>query len=380
MLEHWTSEEIFFSGDQFFERLIKDIDDAKSYITIEMYIFKDDALGRKVADQLIAAQVRGVKIQIVVDGIGSYDFFNQLHQRFKKNGIQVKMFNPLPFYHPYYGKLTLIRKIQVLGLRLLRINSRNHRKIITIDGNIMFTGSYNLTAEHTQLHIEAAWKDIGMRVTGKQVKFAILNFKRVWKLRDYYRYRRQIKSDKLPEWKDAPIRLNQTLIMRRYFYKNFLDRIDLSQKRIWLTTPYFIPKRRMIKLLARAAKRGVDVRILISFQTDVPIFRTLQYFYYEYLLKKGVKIFQYTNTILHAKSYIIDDWYTIGSSNLNHRSFMHDLEVDLIVQEEKNMRKIEQDFLESTQDSTPITMNLLNKRPLIDKILARLFFIFKYWF
>jgi cardiolipin synthase len=168
--------------------------------------------------------------------------------------------------------------------------------------------------------------------------------------------------------------------MRRYFYKNFLDRIDLSQKRIWLTTPYFIPKRRMIKLLARAAKRGVDVRILISFQTDVPIFRTLQYFYYEYLLKKGVKIFQYTNTILHAKSYIIDDWYTIGSSNLNHRSFMHDLEVDLIVQEEKNMRKIEQDFLESTQDSTPITMNLLNKRPLIDKILARLFFIFKYWF
>jgi cardiolipin synthase len=380
MLTTWNTEEVFFDGDLFFNRLIKDIDEAQSYITIEVYMFSDDLLGRKFAAHLIAAHQRGVKIQIVVDGVGSHGFSDKLQSLFLKKGIVVKIYNPLPLYHPYYGNLTHWRKLQIFSIRVLRLNKRNHRKIYTIDGNILYTGSFNVTAEHTRYHHEKAWKDMGVRVTGENVSFAILNFKKIWKLRDYYRYKKQTKHQLRVHWKSFPLRLNHTVFMRRYYYKHFLNRIQQAEQRIWLTTPYFIPKRRLIRALGKAAKRGVDVRLLISLKNDVKLFRTLQYFYYSYLLNKGVKVYHYTDTVLHAKNYIIDDWISIGSSNLNHRSFMHDLEVDLTLQDEKNMNLVENNFLESLQEENSISLESLNQRPFLDRFLCRLFFIFKYWF
>lgn len=380
MSQIWKTEEIFFDGDEYFDRLIKDIDQAQHYITVEIYIFNDDMLGRKIVAHLINAHQRGVKVQIIVDGVGSYDFFDKLHGIFQKRGIIVKIYNPLPFYHPYYGKLSFLRKLQIFSIRLLRLNKRNHRKIITIDHSIMYSGSFNITAEHTRYHVEKAWKDMGVRVTGDHVRFAVLNFKRTWKLRDYYRYKKQLRGKANINWRHSPLRLNHTLFMKRYFYKNFLRRIHQSQEKIWLMTPYFIPKRRLIRALGKAAKRGVDVRLLISSRTDVELFRWLQYFYYSYLLAKGVKVYQYTDSVLHAKNYIIDDWMTIGSTNLNHRSFLHDLEVDVIVQDDKKKKEVEEHFLKSLESQKTITIEGLKQRPLWDRILSRLFFLFKYWF
>lgn len=380
MSQFWKTEDIFYDGDEYFDSLIKDIDQAQHYITVEIYIFNDDLLGKKITAHLINAHQRGVKVQIIVDGIGSYGFFDKLHGIFQKKGIMVKMYNPLPFYHPYYGKLSFIRKMQVFGARLWRLNRRNHRKIITIDHTIMYTGSFNFTAEHTRYHLEKPWKDMGVRVTGEHVKFAVLNFKKIWKLRDFYRYKKQLKGAVNLNWRQSPLRLNNTLFMKRYYYKNFLQKIQKAEKRIWLMTPYFIPKRRLIRTLGKAAKKGVDVRVIISLKTDVQFFRWLQYFYYAYLLKKGVKVYQYTDAVLHAKSYIIDDYITIGSTNLNHRSFIHDLEVDLAIQDEDNKRTIEEHYLTSTLTQKVITLEGLKHRPLWDRVLSRLFFLFKYWF
>ena len=145
-------------------------------------------------------------------------------------------------------------------------------------------------------------------------------------------------------------------------------------------TPYFIPKRRLIRALGKAAKRGIDVRILISQKTDIHVFKWLQYFYFAYLLKNGVKVYQFTESVLHAKNYIIDDFMTIGSTNLNHRSFIHDLEVDLEVQDEHNKKMIEDNFLKSSMYQKSITLEGLRQRPMWDRFLSRLLFIFKYWF
>lgn len=380
MLQYWNTEEIFVDGDEYFDRLIKDIDQAQHYITVEMYIFNDDMLGRKLVAHLIGAHQRGVKVQIIVDGVGSYLFFDKLHGIFQKKGILVKMYNPLPFYHPFYGKLNFFRKLQIMSVRLWRLNKRDHRKIITIDNTIMYTGSFNITAEHTRYHTDKPWKDMGVRVTGDNVRFAVLNFKKNWKLRDYFRYKKQLKRTISLNWRNSPLRLNHTLFMKRFFYKNFLQRIHRAQSRIWLMTPYFIPKRRLIRALGKAAKRGVDVRILISSRTDVEFFRWLQYFYYPYLINKGVKVYQYTESVLHAKNYIIDDWTTVGSTNLNHRSFIHDLEVDLVIQKEENLKLVEQHYLTSLENQKDITQESLKQRPLWGRALSRLFFLFKYWF
>lgn len=380
MSSFWDSEQIFFDGDSYFESLFKDIDQARDYITVEMYIFNDDAIGKKLTAHLISAHQRGVKVQIVVDGIGSYNFFNKLHQVFRKKGVLVKIYNPLPLIHPYYGNLTFLRRLNIFGARLWRMNRRDHRKIITIDQNIMYSGSFNVTAEHTKYHFEKPWKDMGIRVTGDHVKFAVLNFKKVWKLRDYYRFKKQNKKSININWKSSPLRLNQTIYMKRFFFKNFLQRINKAENRVWLMTPYFIPKRRLIRALGKAARRGVDVRLLISQKTDVHFFKWLQYFYYAYLIKKGVKVYQYTECVLHAKNYIIDDFMTIGSTNLNHRSFIHDLEVDLVIQDEDNKRKVAEHFLTSSESQHQITLDGLQKRPWWDRFLSRLFFLFKYWF
>lgn len=380
MSNFWKDEKIFYDGDDYFDQLIQDIDKAKIYITIEIYIFNDDILGKKLTSHLINAHLRGVVVEIIVDGIGSYGFFDKLYGIFVKKGIMVKMYNPLPFYHPYEGRLSSIRKIQVFGIRLWSLNRRNHRKIITIDHQIMYTGSFNFTEEHTHYHREKAWKDMGVRVLGDHVRFAVLNFKKIWKLKDFFRYKKQNLGMINLNWRHSPLRLNTTLFMKQYYYKNFLQKIQKAETQIWLMTPYFIPKRRLIRAIGKAANRGVDVRILISLNTDVKFFRWLQYFYYAYLVKKGVKIYQYTDSILHAKSYILDDFIMIGSTNLNHRSFIHDLEVDLVIQDEDNKRQIKEHFLASTITQKAINLGSLKNLPLWERFLSRLFFLFKYWF
>ncbi len=378
-MSYWESEELIFNGDEYFDRLIRDIEAARESITVEVYTFNDDLLGKKLAAHLVAAHIRGVKVQVIVDGVGSYNFYERLYGVFEKKGIQVKTFNPLPFLHPFYGNVTFVRKFQKFFLRAMRLNKRNHRKIVTIDENIMYSGSFNFTAEHTSFFHANAWKDIGIRVTGQMVKYAVLNFKRNWRLRDYYRYKKQLKKLPRSNWRHSPLRMNHTLMMKRYFYKNFMNHIHRAQKRIWFVTPYFIPRRRIIRLLGAAAERGVDVRLLTTWKTDIKLFRTLQFFYYPYLLSKGVKVFQYSDSVLHAKNYIIDDWMTVGSTNLNHRSLIHDLEVDLVIQEETNKKMLEEYFLEMTGKLELVSIESMKARTFLDRIMGRLYFLFRYW-
>ncbi len=167
--------------------------------------------------------------------------------------------------------------------------------------------------------------------------------------------------------------------MKIFFQKQFLNRLNTATVRAWLMTPYFIPKRALIKSLAKASRRGIDVKLILSLKSDVGIFRTLQTFYYPFLIKSGVKIYLYQESVLHAKAYIFDQWMTVGSSNLNHRSLMHDLEVDLIIQSEQNHKVIEVDFEKTISLLKPLTLEDLKQRSLMDQLLAKLFFIFRYW-
>ncbi len=379
MSSYWEKEDVFLDGDQYFDRLLSDIEVARKLITIEIYIFNDDPIGQKITDALIRAQARGVEVQVIVDGVGSYGFFARLYGIFEAAGITVKMFHPLPFYHPFYGKLTFKQKVNAFFTRFVRMNQRNHRKIITFDERVMYVSSFNFTVEHTKYHKEKKWKDMGVRVVGENTKIAVLNFKRIWGLKEFISYHKLAKP-LLKNVKKSPLRMSHSLFMKRYLYRDLLKRINQSTGRIWLVTPYFIPKRRLIRALGKAAARGTDVRILISSRSDVRLFQSLQYFYYPYLLSKGVKIFQYVDTVLHAKTFIIDDWVTIGSSNLNHRSILHDLEVDLSIQNQMNKELVSKDFIHSTPPGIEITHADLKQRTFFDTFLSRLFFLFKYWF
>lgn len=375
----WESEKIFFDGDEYYSSLIQDLLGAKSLITVEMYIFHDDHLGRRIIEILLEAHQRGVRVLVLVDGVGSFDFAHHLAPLLDEHSVRFKFFNPLPFYHPYYGNLSFTRKIQVLFSRLLRMNQRNHRKMITIDERILYTGSFNISAMHVRAPKITPWKDMGVRVTGTPVKFAVLSFKRNWKLREFLRYRKKMKALR-PLRKLIPLRLNHTLAMRKLYLESFIRRINRAEEKVWFMSPYFVPRNRVIRALARAAKRGVDVRLLLSADSDVKLFYFLQSYYYPYLIKAGVKIFLYADSILHAKNYIIDDWMTIGSSNLNHRSVIHDLEVDLVISDPANQEKVLEHFLSCTREDKRVREEDLAEVSLGYKLLGKLFFMFRYWF
>lgn len=375
----WESEKIFFDGDEYFTLLQEDIERAHSLITVEMYIFHDDHLGRRILQSLIEAHGRGVRVLVLVDGVGSFDFAHHLAPLLDKTGVRFKFFNPLPFYHPYYGNLSFHRKIQVLFTRLLRMNQRDHRKMITIDENILYTGSFNISAMHVRSPAGIPWKDMGVRVTGAPVKFAVLSFKRNWKLRDFLKYRKKMKELRSLK-KIIPLRLNHNLAMRKLYLENFIRRINRAEDKVWFMSPYFVPKNRVIRALAKAAKRGVDVRLLLSAESDVKLFYFLQSYYYPYLIKAGVKIFLYGDSILHAKNYIIDDWMTIGSSNLNHRSVIHDLEVDLVISGPENHHKILEHFRGCAREENLVREENLEKISFLYKMMGKIFFMFRYWF
>lgn len=379
-LKKWEKEILFLDSEAYYHELKKDIRASQHYITLEMYIFHYDTVGKSITEELILAKKRGVEIEIVVDGIGSYHFYQYFYPIFKKHDIKVKIFNPLPLYHPFLNAMPVINKSFVIFKRLWKINHRDHRKIITIDKKILYTGSFNLISAQNTTSKKIKWVDIGVKVIGDNVEYAVLNFKKIFKKKEYFRYKKKLPKNIYKKWIYQPLRLNQTLPMRLFYQKDFIQRIMTSKKRIWIMTPYFIPRRKIIKEIAKASSHGVDVKILISKVTDVHFFKWLQYFYFEFLLKRDVKIYLQTDKTLHAKNFIIDDFMTVGSTNLNHRSFIHDLEVDLVVEEEKNKRILEEHFLRYTNEKQRITMKDLESRSMIDRFICRFLFLFRYWF
>ncbi|MGE5086355.1 MAG: phospholipase D-like domain-containing protein [Bacillota bacterium] len=187
----------------------------------------------------------------------------------------------------------------------------------------------NFTQIHCQEFVgESAWRDTGVRLEGTPVKQlvvasqitylrtvfdGILNWVGRWRI--------------TPRPFNSPVQLNTTQKMRRFLYRGILHKITHAQKRVYITTAYFLPKRSVLKALIKAAERGVDVKILLPGKTDVPFVKWAAFFIVQFLSQKKIPIFEYQKSILHAKTMIIDDDAYVGSFNLNYRSLFHDLEV-----------------------------------------------------
>jgi cardiolipin synthase A/B len=376
----WTQEELYFDGDEFFAEILRSIDKAQNLITFEMYIFANDPLGERFLLALEKAAKRGVIVYLLLDSVGSHGFIQRLQTMEYHPNIKIKAYNPHPWTFSYNNIINIIQFFQLFIKRLIGVNRRNHRKIITIDEKVTYTGSFNITIDHSKEHkSEEAWHDIGIKLTGWVTPLFILSLMKSWGLKAFFKYKKRMPKKRFVRFNHPDIRLNQNFRLRRWLYKDFLRRIKTSKKRIWLSTGYFQPKRRIIRLLKDAAKRGIDVKILLSTRSDVFYYGLLQTYYHYELLRAGVKIYEFDPTIIHAKNYFIDDWITVGSTNLNYRSFMHDLEVDIRIQHPDNKRKLEDNFDEQKNASTPVTLMSLDKRSWWLKVCARIIFLFRYW-
>ncbi|MBN8547864.1 MAG: phosphatidylserine/phosphatidylglycerophosphate/cardiolipin synthase family protein [Deltaproteobacteria bacterium] len=329
----WETEHVYVSGDLYFEALLSQISNAASFVWIETYILKDDEIGRKVLAALVAAVRRGIEVRLIVDGVGSQEWIRRKRAEYEKQGLAIRVYRPLRFA-AFWQQLVGLRFSGVTRL-LSHTNRRTHRKLALIDRKIAFVGSMNLCAEPVESVFGTnAWRDTAVAVTGRAVELLVRSVEDTWVRR---------RAEGKPRFTGL-IRDNRTFIQRLRSHQRLLREIRRARHRIYITTAYFVPEQLLRRALRKAARRGVDVRIILPGTSDVPFLPWVSRLYYAKLQVAGVRVLEYQKNMIHAKTAIIDGSAWVGSSNLNSRSLYWDRELDVRVLQAKSLRVLLDQF------------------------------------
>ena len=356
----WRREQVFFNTQTYFDELLRAIDDAVVSVEMEMYIFERDALGMAVLGALERAAARGLSVRLVIDGLGSPDWSMADLRALAHKGVLVRVYHPAPwplsrlFRH---DRISLSRFFRVLRT----LNRRNHKKVAIIDGDSAFTGSMNISIAHSR------WRETSVRVCGEEIRSLQDYFSLTWshsynpEFPKQRKLRRRVLGRQLSE---RLVRTNITRRLRRRHNRELVQRVGAAQKQVWLTNAYFIPSTRLVRALMRAALRGTDVRLLLPRHSDVRLVRWVSLLFYRTLMRAGVRIFEYLPSMLHAKTVLLDDRASVGTTNLNSRSLYHDLEVDVVVMQPATLQRLKQQFLDDLEHAEEVGEDWLQRRPL----------------
>jgi cardiolipin synthase len=364
----WSGEELLFDGDAYFSRLLRDIEQAQATIDFETYIFKDDVTGKKICRALSEASARGVRVRVIVDGIGASGWFERNGPLLGKQNVEVRVYHPILFHNLWMrikidlGILAPPKSFERLRGSVLvsRFNRRDHRKLVLIDTRITYVGSVNVTDDHCASIVGSrAWRDTSVRFEDGPVLNARAAFENVWE--------RCHDAEARPRWRDRLVlkrtrlaasrflRFNHTSRLRKQTYRSLIRRIAKARHRVWVTNPYFAPSTSLLRALAKATKNGADVRILVPRNSDVFFMPWVATAYYAVVLKGGARIYEYLPRMLHAKTAVIDNWAIVGSSNFNRRSLVHDFEVDAMLAHETTRAHLVAAFHKDLEQSEEVT-------------------------
>jgi cardiolipin synthase A/B len=291
----------------FFARMLAAIDAAASHALLEMYLVRSGKVAGAFIDALLRATARGVRSCVVFDSFGALGLSAADRRRLLEAGVELRFFNPLRLSHR------------------LRNFMRDHRKLLTVDGRVAFVGGAGLTDDFAPG--PTAWRELMLEIEGPVVADWQRAFARTW--------RRLGPALALPDPAVCAVgSATGRLVLseaRQYsvLANGVVRRIDAALHRAWIMSAYFVPSRRFRKALRRAARRGVDVRLLVPGpRTDHPWVRQAARRFYGKMLRAGVRIFEYQPRMLHAKMILCDDWVSVGSSNLDRWSFKWNLEAN----------------------------------------------------
>jgi len=313
------------NGEEFFPRVFEAIRGAEREVIVETFILFEDKVGRELHAAMRAAAQRGVRVDLMVDGFGSPDLSAEFIEGLTQAGVKVRVFDP--------GK-------RLFGQRL-NVFRRMHRKIVVVDGQRAFVGGINYSADHLLDFGPKAKQDYAVEITGPVVtqihRFVLQAIAVGGKGPRWYRRRVQVAEQApLAATGQAEV-LFVTRDNRRHtndIERHYLAAIRTARRRLVIANAYFFPGYRLIKALRRAARRGVDVRLILQGEPDMPIVKTAASMLYHHLLRAGVRIYEYCDRPLHGKVAVMDDrWSTVGSSNLDPLSLSLNLEANVIVRD-----------------------------------------------
>lgn len=348
--------ELFFDGNDKFDSLLDSIKNAKEYIHIQYYIFKADGIGMKVIDALCEKALEGVEVKLLVDGMGGRWLSKKTKNIIRDAGGKVAVFLP-PF----------------VPLLSIRINYRNHRKICIIDGKEAYIGGFNIGDEYLGLSKKFGyWRDTHIKVEGSAVSSLQWRFFLDWKFATGESIN-NCQSYIHEETEKSHVGMQIVSSGPDSQWPNIKDgyakMISYSRQKLYIQTPYFIPDDSILEALRIAGLSGVDVRVMIPNKPDHPFVYWASLSYIGELLEAGVKFYTYEKGFLHSKVFISDDFVSsVGTANLDIRSFKLNFEVNAFIYDENTNLKLTEKFMDDLNNCKEITLEHYKNRSKIVKI------------
>lgn len=351
-----NSISVFTEGYEKFESLKRDLKAANKYILLQYYIFTDDKIGHEIAEILIDKARSGVMVKVIYDHVGSFSVNNSFFKRMRAAGIDAQPFLRVTFPH-----------------LASRINWRNHRKIVIIDGTTGYIGGMNIADRYVepQKH-QPPWRDTHFRIQGTAVASLIYSFVSDWSYmgRPLPHEERDFETHDINN--DIAIQLITSGPDSKWpsIAMVYQKAISAAAKRIYIQTPYFLPTDALLKELQTAALSRVDVRIMIPRHSDSRLLNLASYSYFTECLRAGIKIYLYEEGMIHSKIMIIDDELTIGgSANFDFRSFEHNFESTLIIYDSVFNTRMREIYFADLNHCSKLTSARWSERPRMQRAL-----------
>lgn len=359
--------EILVNGETFFPALIRQLKQAENHIHIEFYIYEDDKIGNEIKDILIQKAKEGVEVRFIYDDFGSKDIRRSFVKELNDNGVKTYPFN----------KIRLI-------LLANRINYRNHRKIVVIDGTTSFIGGINVSDKYINNGAsELYWRDTHLMIKGNSTYLIQKVFLLDWNFCSNediginLSYFPPIAS--LEKTKNIPVQIISSGPDSEspYILHSIIKAISLAQQEVLITTPYYIPDETLQETLILTARSGVEVKLLVPETGDSAIVNLASQAYFEDLLKAGVKIYLYKKGFVHAKTFVTDrKLASVGTANLDLRSFDLNFEVSAIIYDTDKAAELTEIFYSDIKDAEELSYISWSNRPKYKKIAERLIRLF----
>lgn len=352
---------IYTDADKLFNDILSTINNARLHINIEYYIFNSDEIGGKVMEALKKKAKEGVIVRMIVDDVGSIKLKKRDIKALKAAGVQVMSF--LEVRLPYINS---------------KVNYRNHRKILVVDGLIGFTGGFNIADRYIKGLSWGAWRDTHIKIEGS----AVLELQKSF-FEDWYFVTQELVDDTIyyPTQMKRGNSLMQILIsgpdlLWESIMQCYVKAFSGAQEKIYIETPYFLPPESIICALQIAALNGIDVRIILPYRSDAPLTLFSTYSYLDQMFKAGIKVYLYQGGFIHSKVTIVDDVTFVGSSNMDFRSFNQNFELNAIIYDKKVTKEFTEIYKEDIQHSKHLDFETWKNRPIQQRLKessARLF-------
>jgi cardiolipin synthase len=364
-------------GPATYQAMFAAMNAARDHINLETYIFEDDEVGRKFADVLLAKQAAGVQVHLIYDSVGSIKTPREFFERLRQGGVRVLEFNPV---NPLTAK------------KGWQINNRDHRKLLVADGRIAFVGGINIsdvyasgssaTRSQGPDRKRTNWRDTHVSIEGPAVAEFQKLFIETWErgkgdampARNYFPPLKRVGKDivravgSIADQDSSPI------------YATFVSAVDSAQEHVHITVAYFIPDPLSLEVLKDAAQRGVDVKIILPSHTDFWAVFHAGRSYYDEMLRAGIKIYERRGALLHSKSVLVDGvWSTVGSSNWDPRSFLHNNELNAVVLGREFAQDMRAMFEKDLANSDRIELEQWRRRSPLDRMKETFARMWEYW-